>query len=70
MRESSGKFDTVATNCQTDVKSFHAGRGSEGHLSWYAAYCVNHLRAVRHTKSTGMPPVTRGTFATRGHEQH
>ena len=27
-----GEFDTVATNSQTDVKSFHAGRGLEGHL--------------------------------------
>ena len=44
-------------------ESLHTGRESEGHLSWYAAYCVYHsstilvyivfLCVVRHTKSTG-----------------
>ena len=44
MREGRGKFGTVARNSQTDVHSFHAGRGSEGHLSWYAANCVFHFK--------------------------
>ena len=33
------KFGSVST----DVKSVHTGRESEGHLSWYAAYCVHHF---------------------------
>ena len=46
MREGRGKLETVARNSQTDVHSFHAGRGSEGHLSWYAANCVFHFKCT------------------------
>ena len=57
------KFNTVSASSRTDVKSLHAGKESEGHLSWCAACCACHspfisvhlgiLCVVRHAKSAG-----------------
>ena len=62
-REGCDLFDSVSKGSRTDVKSLHAGRESEGYLSWYAGHCVCHstfvfaylgiLRVVRHARSTG-----------------
>ena len=49
------KFDTFPTISQTDVESLHAGRESEGHVSWYTAHCVcqsSHIFAYLDTESS------------------
>ena len=51
------KLGSVSSISQTDVKSVHAGRGSEGHLSWYTAHGIlrntcAHSSHVVHTSYT------------------
>ena len=48
--EGRDKFDAVSTISQTDVKSLHAGRRSEGHLSWKTAHRL--LRNAYATRRT------------------
>ena len=53
--EGCDKFDAVLTISQTHVKSLHTGRGSEGRVSWYTAYCI--LRNSYATRCTS--PILR-----------